>query len=128
MLQGLILLGVAVALAAADSNCTTPSMGCNTCGVLPKNSTCVTIRPDSNGTVYTTPDLCTVVANPDPVLLGKALEFICGAGTGVRCECINEGGCCYSPNTPVSHAKWAFQQYYALKYKVSGSYACSFNG
>eukprot|EP01062_Namystynia_karyoxenos_P074562 TRINITY_DN71504_c0_g1_i1.p2 TRINITY_DN71504_c0_g1~~TRINITY_DN71504_c0_g1_i1.p2 ORF type:complete len:139 (+),score=38.81 TRINITY_DN71504_c0_g1_i1:80-496(+) len=131
MLRAVLLLcSAAVALASSNSTngtCADPPHGCAACRALAPNETCVSTT-NHTGVPQASPQKC-VLATADPVLIGKALEYACGiAGTKVRCQEINAGGCCFMPDTAESHAAWAMQQYYATEWRTSGDFACSFNG
>ncbi|KAH7423275.1 hypothetical protein KP509_12G047300 [Ceratopteris richardii] len=67
------------------------------------------------------------IANPDinATVLGGALSYACGAGSA-DCEPIQPGQPCFFPNTTLSHASYAFNDYYNRFHKSGGT--CVFGG
>ncbi|XP_024371108.1 glucan endo-1,3-beta-glucosidase GV isoform X2 [Physcomitrium patens] len=68
---------------------------------------------------------CISNENSDPVTLENGLNFACGADVEF-CKAIQPSASCYLPSTIVSHAAWAFNNYWQ-KYKGAGG-SCSFSG
>ncbi|PSS36029.1 Glucan endo-1,3-beta-glucosidase [Actinidia chinensis var. chinensis] len=58
--------------------------------------------------------------------LQEAMDFACGEG-GADCEAIRPQGNCYSPDTVVAHASYAFNSYWQKNKRVVGG-TCSFGG
>jgi len=69
--------------------------------------------------------VCNVKKNADTVAVVNALSWVCGQ---LDCSPINQGGDHYYPNNLVSHANWAFNQYYQKNKATQGSSACNFGG
>jgi len=65
--------------------------------------------------------------NADKVAIINALNYICGPAN-IDCSPINQGGDHYLPNDLISHANWAFNEYYQKNKKTGGAGACSFGG
>ncbi|KAH7289186.1 hypothetical protein KP509_31G062400 [Ceratopteris richardii] len=67
------------------------------------------------------------IANPqiDMGALGAALSYACGEGSA-DCAPIQPGGSCFFPNNTVSHASYAFNDYYNKFHKIGGT--CVFAG
>jgi len=71
--------------------------------------------------------ICQVRDGADTIAVRNALEWVCYPDR-IDCSPINPGGDHFLPDDLISHANWAFDQYYQ-KYKVSqGSAACDFGG
>jgi hypothetical protein len=54
----------------------------------------------------------------------QAMDFACGAGAD--CQAIQPTGDCFSPNTVIAHASYAFNSYWQMS-KASGA-TCDFSG
>eukprot|EP00250_Pteridium_aquilinum_P004882 c15065_g1_i1 orf=3-1406(+) len=67
------------------------------------------------------------IANPeaDAATLGGALSYACEQGSA-NCEPIQPDGACFFPNNTVSHASYAFNDYYNKFHKIGGT--CVFGG
>ncbi|XP_057500002.1 glucan endo-1,3-beta-glucosidase 3-like isoform X1 [Actinidia eriantha] len=57
--------------------------------------------------------------------LQEVMDYACGEG-GADCEAIRPHGNCYSPDTVVAHASYAFNSYWQKNKRVGGT--CSFGG
>lgn len=60
---------------------------------------------------------------PNPVLQ-HAMDYACGAGAD--CKSIQPNGLCYSPDTMVAHASFAFNSYWQKNKNIGGT--CDFGG
>jgi hypothetical protein len=69
---------------------------------------------------------CTCIDGAQDDEVSGALGWVCGAG-GVDCGPINPGGSHFEPNTVVSHADYAFNQFWAAQ-QGHGYDPCFFNG
>ncbi|KAK4261769.1 hypothetical protein QN277_004724 [Acacia crassicarpa] len=68
---------------------------------------------------------CVANNDADPKKLQAALDWACGPGK-VDCSSLLEGQPCYEPNNVVAHASYAFNAYYQMMAKSTGT--CDFKG
>ncbi|XP_054808842.1 glucan endo-1,3-beta-glucosidase 3-like [Prosopis cineraria] len=68
---------------------------------------------------------CVAKNDADPKRLQAALDWACGPGK-VDCSSLLEGQPCYEPNNVVAHATYAFNSYYQMMAKSTGT--CDFKG
>lgn len=68
---------------------------------------------------------CIAADGVDKKQLQAALDWACGPGRA-NCSEIQPGEACYDPNDVKSHASYAFDSYYQMEGKASGS--CYFQG
>lgn len=68
---------------------------------------------------------CVALAGVPQVNLQEALDWACGLGMA-DCKEIQEGGKCFEPETLLSHASYAFNNYY--QQSGNSAIACNFGG
>ncbi|KAL1099760.1 hypothetical protein V6Z11_D05G182600 [Gossypium hirsutum] len=68
---------------------------------------------------------CIAMDGVDSKTLQTALDWACGPGRA-NCSEIQPGESCYQPNNVKNHASYAFDSYYQMEGKASGS--CDFKG
>nr|XP_016471952.1 PREDICTED: glucan endo-1,3-beta-glucosidase 12-like [Nicotiana tabacum] len=68
---------------------------------------------------------CVAKPSVPPETLQEALDYACGEG-GADCEAISPTGNCYSPDTVVAHASYAFNSYWQRTKSNGGT--CGFGG
>ncbi|XP_031493301.1 PLASMODESMATA CALLOSE-BINDING PROTEIN 3-like, partial [Nymphaea colorata] len=62
-------------------------------------------------------------AVPEPIIQ-EAMDYACGSGAD--CESIQNAGPCFSPNTLLNHASFAFNSYWQRTKAAGGT--CDFGG
>ncbi|XP_030463185.2 glucan endo-1,3-beta-glucosidase-like [Syzygium oleosum] len=68
---------------------------------------------------------CVALSGVPQADLQNALDWACGLGMA-DCKPIQEGGACFDPDTLVSHASYAFNNYY--QQNGNSEIACNFGG
>ncbi|XP_062096068.1 major pollen allergen Ole e 10 [Humulus lupulus] len=81
--------------------------------------------PEGNTTFLDGITWCVAHAGVSQIDLQNALDWACGLGMA-DCKPIQEGGPCYQPDNLVSHASYAFNNYY--QQNGNSDIACNFGG
>lgn len=81
--------------------------------------------PEGNTTFIDGTTWCVALAGVSQADLQNALDWACGLGKA-DCTPIQKGGACYEPDTLVSHASFAFNNYYQTN--GNSDIACNFGG
>jgi hypothetical protein len=81
--------------------------------------------PEGNTTFLGGTTLCVALSGVSQIDLQNALDWTCGLGMA-DCSPIQEGGACFDPDTLVSHASYAFNNYY--QQNENSEIACNFGG
>ncbi|PON71666.1 X8 domain containing protein [Parasponia andersonii] len=81
--------------------------------------------PEGNTTFIDGITWCVAHAGVSQIDLQNALDWACGLGMA-DCRPIRDGGPCYEPDNLVSHASYAFNNYY--QQNGNSDIACNFGG
>lgn len=81
--------------------------------------------PEGNTTFIDGTTWCVAHSGVSQIDLQNALDWACGLGMA-NCKEIQEGGACYEPDTLLSHASYAFNNYY--QQNGNSDIACNFGG
>ncbi|KAJ8762636.1 hypothetical protein K2173_010657 [Erythroxylum novogranatense] len=81
--------------------------------------------PEGNTTFLGGTTWCVAHSGASQIDLQNALDWACGLGTA-DCSAIQKDGACYEPDNLVSHASYAFNNYY--QQNGNSDIACNFGG
>ncbi|KAL0914441.1 hypothetical protein M5K25_014787 [Dendrobium thyrsiflorum] len=81
--------------------------------------------PEGNTTFIDGTTWCVALTSVPAVQLQTALNWACGPGS-TDCSSLQPGGPCFEPNTLLSHASYAFNNYY--QQNGNSDIACNFGG
>jgi hypothetical protein len=81
--------------------------------------------PEGNTTFLAGTSWCVALPGVSQIDLQNALDWACGLGMA-DCKPIQHGGACFDPDTLVSHASYAFNNYY--QQNGNSDIACNFGG
>ncbi|KAJ6744394.1 BETA-13 GLUCANASE [Salix purpurea] len=81
--------------------------------------------PEGNTTFLGGTSWCVAHSGVSQIDLQNALDWACGLGMA-DCKPIQQGGACFDPDTLVSHASYAFNNYY--QQNGNSDIACNFGG
>ncbi|XP_048138228.1 glucan endo-1,3-beta-glucosidase-like isoform X1 [Rhodamnia argentea] len=81
--------------------------------------------PEGNMTFLGGTTWCVALSGVPQADLQSALDWACGLGMA-DCKPIRDGGACFQPDTLVSHASFAFNNYY--QQNGNSDIACNFGG
>ncbi|KAG6738302.1 hypothetical protein NC652_040630 [Populus alba x Populus x berolinensis] len=81
--------------------------------------------PEGNTTFLAGTSWCVALPGVSQIDLQNALDWACGLGMA-DCKPIQRGGACFDPDTLVSHASYAFNNYY--QQNGNSDIACNFGG